>query len=152
PAMSVRPDDLFYIFNSHNPHIVHFSTHGSRSGKLLLEEAQKSSMAASTEALVSLFTIFKRKIGLIFLNACHTEPQAKALAKVVDCVIGMQDEIGDEAAILFSSTFYSAIGFGKSVQEAFQQARTRLLLTNVPEDTTPVLYTKKGIDPAQVFL
>src|SRR5689334_14894086 len=151
-AWAMRPDDLFFSLNLHNPHVVHFSTHGSPSGGLWLNETQKSAIIASTNALVSLFTSFKGNIQLVFLNACRTQKSAKALAKIVDCVIGMRDEIGDEAAMLFSSTFYSAIGFGKSVKEAFEQAKSRLLFTQIPEDETPVLHLKAGVDPAQVFL
>ena len=34
-AWAVRPDDLLQLLNMHQPHIVHFSGHGSSDGKLL---------------------------------------------------------------------------------------------------------------------
>ena len=40
----------------------------------------------------------------------------------------MNTTIGDEAAKLFAASFYRAIGFGRSIQDAFEQARVALML------------------------
>ena len=66
-----------------------------------------------------LFKVLGKKIDLVFLNACYSEKQARAIAEHVNCVIGMHDAISDIAAIEFASTFYSSLGFGKSVEDAF---------------------------------
>lgn len=45
----------------------------------------------------------------------------------------MNNSIGDEAAIVFASQLYSSIGFGLSLEKAFQQAIVSLkLYTNSP--------------------
>ena len=57
----------------------------------------------------------------------------------------MNTEIGDEAAIVFAAQFYSSIGFGKNLQQAFDQAKAALLLKGIAEEHTPVLYVRKGL-------
>ena len=47
----------------------------------------------------------------MILNACYSKKQAEAITQVIDCAIGMNDAIGDEAAITFAASFYRAIGF-----------------------------------------
>ena len=87
------------------------------------------------------------------LNACYSRPQAEALAETIDCSIGMNQPIGDEAAIVFAASFYRALGFGRSVQEAFELGKAALLLEGIPEDKTPELLTRAGVDAsAMVFV
>jgi len=99
-----------------------------------------------------LFTSVNINIRLVVLNACYSEVQAKAIAEVVDCVVGMKKEIGDEAAIIFAEYFYSALGYGRSVKQAFEQGKVALILESIPEGDVPVLIVRKGIDPADVML
>lgn len=42
--------------------------------------------------------------------------------------IGMNTSIGDDAARVFAAQFYSSIGFGLSIQKAFDQAKAALML------------------------
>jgi hypothetical protein len=46
--------------------------------------------------------------------------KAKAIARHVNYVIGMSQEIGDRAAIEFSVGFYDALGAGHSVEFAYK--------------------------------
>jgi hypothetical protein len=46
----------------------------------------------------------------------------------VDVAIGMNAPVSDEAARLFASQFYSAVGFGTSIEVAFNQAISRLMV------------------------
>ena len=64
----------------------------------------------------------------------------------------MNEEIGDEAAITFVSSFYRAIGFGRSIHDAFEQGNIALMLEGIPEEHVPVLLSRPGINPATVFL
>jgi hypothetical protein len=61
----------------------------------------------------------------------------------------MNDRISDEAATTFASR---AIGFGRSVREAFDQGIAALLLEGIPEDDIPELLIKEGVDPRQIVL
>ena len=99
-----------------------------------------------------MFTTLKGNIRLVFLNACYSREQALALVETIDCVIGMKESIGDDAAIAFASSFYRAVGFGCSLQEAFEQGRISLLLEGIPEEDIPELLVKKGVDAKKVLL
>src|SRR5262249_3940685 len=85
---------------------------------------------------------------VVILNACSSRPQAEALSEIIDCVVGMNKPIRDDAAIILAASFYRAIGFGRSVQEAFDLAKAALLLEGIPEDQTLELFVRPAIDPA----
>jgi CHAT domain-containing protein len=147
---AVRPDDLLQLLNQHKPHIVHFSGHGSLTEEIVLLDKQGNPKTVSKDALVSLFRTFKDNIRVVLLNACFSRPQAEAITEVIDCAIGMKRAIGDEAAITFAASFYRAIGFGRSVKEAFEQGKTALLLEGIREDQTPDLLTGQGVKAASI--
>lgn len=147
---AVRPLDLLQAFNEVQPHIVHFSGHGSRKAELVLEDDDGNAKLVSEAALVSLFKNVRDNIRLVLLNACHSEAQARAISQQVECTVGMSVTIGDEAAIVFASTFYGALAFGRSVGQAFEQGRTALMLQGIPEENTPVLLTRPGSDALTV--
>lgn len=149
---ATRPDDFLQHLNVHRPTIVHFSGHGSEVGEIVLMDDLRQAKTVSPQALRALFTTLKDNIRLVVLNACYSLLQAKAIAEVIDCVIGMNDSIGDEAAIKFAASFYRAIGFGRSVKEAFEQSKVSLLLEGIPEENTPELLLRRGVDPASVYL
>ena len=86
------------------------------------------------------------------LNACFSKDQADAIVEVIDCAVGMSQAIGDEAAIVFAAAFYQKLGFGDSVQAAFDEGCVALMLQGIPEEKTPVLLVRGGVDPSRVFL
>ncbi len=148
---AVQPDDLLQLLNQHRPQIVHFSGHGSHAG-LSLAGNDGEVRLVTTRALTALFATLKENIRLVFLNACYSREQALALVTSIDCVIGMKESIRDDAAAVFASSFYRAIGFGRSIQEAFNQGITALLLEGIPEEDIPELLVKDGVDPKQIVL
>lgn len=149
---AVRPDDLIQGLLEHQPQIVHFSGHGSDRGEIVLMDKTRQAQPVSAEALKSLFTALKDNIRVVVLNACYSKVQAQAIAEVIDCVIGMSTTIGDEAAIIFADSFYRAIGFGRSIQAAFDQGKTAILLEGKTGASTPQLLTRTGVDPASLVL
>ena len=64
----------------------------------------------------------------------------------------MNRAIGDEAAITFAAAFYQAIGFGRSVKVAFESGKAALMLEDIPEDKTPELLVRAGVDANKIFL
>jgi hypothetical protein len=149
---AVRPDDLLQYLNQYRPHVVHFSGHGSNTEEIILLDAKRQPKPVSKAALKQLFSTLKDNIRVVVLNACFSRPQAEAIAEVIDCAIGMRKAISDEAAIVFAATFYRALGFGRSIKEAFDQGRTALMLYGLPEEETPELLVRTGVDPANIFL
>jgi CHAT domain-containing protein len=149
---AARPDDLLQSLNQHKPHVVHFSGHGSPTEEIVLLDKLGEPKPVSKAALVSLFRTLKDNIRVVLLNACFSRPQAEAITGEIDCAIGMMRAIGDDAAITFAASFYRAIGFGRSVKEAFDQGITALLLDGSFEGQTPVLMSRENIAAEKVFL
>ncbi len=149
---AVRPDDMLQGLNQHKPTIVHFSGHGSDVGEIILMDNNGHSKPVSAASLKMLFKTLKDNIRLVVLNACFSKIQAQAISEVIDCVIGMNTSIGDDAAIKFAASFYRALGFCRSVQDAFDQGITALMLQGIPEENTPELIVRQGIDPNLIII
>jgi hypothetical protein len=151
-ALAVQPDDLLQKLNEYKPQIVHFSAHGNTEGELILLDKNGKPKPVSARAIHALLKILKDNIRVVVLNACYSQVQAREIKNVIDCVIGMKNSISDQAAIIFSASFYRAIGFGCSINDAFEQGKTALLLEGIPEVDIPELLVKEGADPARIFL
>jgi hypothetical protein len=149
---ATRPGDLHQYLLRNEPHVVHFSGHGSPASELLLHHDDKQLQPVTTEWLRDLFLHLKDKVRIVLLNACFTEPQARAITEVIDCAVGMSAPIGDRAAILFAATFYQTIGFGRSVQTAFNLGVHALQGSGIPHGAIPRLLVREGVDPSQVVL
>jgi CHAT domain-containing protein len=150
-AWAARPDDLMQELNRHRPTIVHLSGHGTHQGALILIDAHGDSKPVSGAALGALFATMKDNIRLVILNACYSGVQADAISQNIDFVIGMSAAIGDGAAIVFAAAFYRALGFGRTVQESFDQAIVALKLEDIPEDQTPALLVRNGVSARQTL-
>lgn len=149
---AVRPEDLLQHLNEHRPHVVHFSGHGTITEEIVLLDKERNPVTVPAPALKQLFTTLKDNIRVVVLNACFSKPQAVAITEVIDCAIGMNKAIGDDAAIAFAAAFYQAIGFGRSVKVAFDSGKTALMLAGIPEEKTPELLCRTGVDPAAIVL
>jgi class 3 adenylate cyclase len=148
---ALRPEDLQQVLLESRPDIVHFSGHGSK-GQVALKDDKGRTKPVSTAALADLFKALKDNVKLAVLNSCFSRDQAAALVQHIDCAIGMKAPVGDNAAVQFAAAFYRAIGFGRSVQEAFDLGRNELLLQGIPQEHVPELLARKGVDPAEVIL
>jgi hypothetical protein len=148
---AARPDDLIQGLNEVHPQVVHFSGHGAEGG-LVLSGSDRKPYLVDTEALRHLFHAFREGIRLVVLNACCTAEQARAAADAVGCAVGTPSTISDAASITFSASFYRAIAFGRSVQEAFDQARASLVMQRTRESEYPVLVSRADVDPSALVL
>jgi len=148
---AVRTEDLLQGINQYEPHIIHFSGHGSQEEIVFLDNSGHTK-CISKDAIVQVMAAISSKIQLVFFNTCFSAEQAEAVTKHVDVAIGMNTAIGDNAARLFASQFYSAIGFGKSVGESFAQARAGLMLEGVSEENTPELFVRDGLDAHKLII
>ncbi len=149
---AVRPADVLQGLNQHSPQVVHISGHGAESGELVFQDEKGKAKLISLDAMVQLMTASSGSIRFIFFNSCHSHLQAEAVVEHVEAAIGMNMGIGDEAARVFASQFYSAIGFGMSVKEAFEQAKALLMLEGIKEEETPELFVAEGLDPNDIVL
>ena len=136
---AVRVDDLRRSLLEHTPQIVHFSGHGAGSNGIALENDSGQMQLVSTASLARLFKFFQADLECVFLNACYSDVQAAAIHQHINYVIGMNQAIGDRAAIEFAKGFYDALGAGRSIEDAFELGCTTIDLESLPESSTPVL-------------
>ena len=171
--LEVRPEELQELLLEHEPRIVHFCGHGTGEQGLVLENRAGKEQIISTEALSNLFGLFDKSCECVILNACYSEVQARAIVEHINYVVGMSHEIKDDAAIAFATGFYRALGWGKTIEEAYQFGRSAIQIqlsqnntsrsrsgtvrkmavadtverVNIPEDLKPVLKQKSPLTP-----
>jgi len=147
---AVQTQDLFQHINQIDPDIIHISGHGARNGHIAFEDSAGNTKLVEPAALAHAIATTTRKVRTALFNTCFSQATAKELAKYIDCTIGMSDSINDESAILFSASFYRALGFGKSVQQAYREAAAALILEGLPGAHLLELNARNGIDPSTV--
>lgn len=140
--VAVKPETISKAMLDYNPNIVHFSGHGDVNG-IAIENEEGLSIYFPLEGLERLFSLFTETTKCVILNACYSEEQARVISKKGPYVIGMNDSIGDTAAINFSIGFYQAIGAGKEIQFAFDMGMV-LISQNIEDANIPTLW-KDGI-------
>jgi hypothetical protein len=113
---------------------------------LVLEDDRGQAKRVGAAALAGLFELFQNEVKCVMLNACYSQMQAAAIHQYIDCVVGMNKAIGDQAAIRFATEFYKALATGTSFEFAYQFAQNSLDLYGIPESLTPVLQNRRGID------
>ena len=145
---AVRTDDLRRGLLDYEPEIVHFSGHGAANQGLALENRAGQMQLVSTASLARLFKLFKDKIECVLLNACYSEAQAEAIYQYINCVVGMNQAIGDRAAIQFAVGFYDALGANRSYEDAYEFGCSAIDLESIPESSTPVLKSRNNSSKA----
>ncbi|MEL6471421.1 MAG: CHAT domain-containing protein [Cyanobacteria bacterium J06623_4] len=106
---------------------------------LILEDSMGQPKLVETEALGALFKLFSESVECVVLNACYSERQAAAIAQHIPYVIGMNQAIGDRAAIEFAVGFYEALGAGQSIEKAYASGCVAIQISGIPEHLTPKL-------------
>ncbi|MDJ0532126.1 MAG: metallophosphoesterase [Xenococcaceae cyanobacterium MO_207.B15] len=164
-GLAVRSKDLHDLILNFEPNIVHFCGHGAGEPGLVFLDKK-----IATDALSNLFELFKEHLECVVLNACYSEVQASAIVKHINYVVGMKQAIRDDAAIAFSLGFYRALGYGRSIEDAYkfgcnaiqlaiedrstkrdviaEEMRKLVVvepmpLKNIPEHLKPVLYKRE---------
>jgi hypothetical protein len=137
--LAVRPRDIQRAMLDVEPQIIHFSGHGGGEQGLVFEDDIGNIKLMDGFALAGLFELFADKIACVVLNGCYSEVQAKAIAHHIPYVIGMNQTIGDKAAIAFAVGFYDALGAGRGVEFAYKLGCAAIRLEGIAEYLTPVL-------------
>ncbi|MHC5611160.1 MAG: SAVED domain-containing protein [Nostoc sp.] len=147
---AVTPRELQRAILEETPEIVHFSGHGLGEEGLVLENEIGQVQLVNGEALARLFELFADHVKCVVLNACYAEIQAEVIKQHIDYVIGMNQPIGDQAAIEFAVGFYDAVGAAKDYEFAYKLGCSSIRLAGIQEADTPVL--KKKADPASLWI
>jgi hypothetical protein len=145
-----------------NPQIIHFAGHGDDAteiGIILFQDSKAKKEPASKESITDLFRILNErnniteqdKIRLVVLNACFSQELADEISRYVDCVIGMKNQVNDNAARTFAESFYFGVASGQSVHTAFDFGHNQLELLKIPKEyMIPGISKKEGIDPKKI--
>jgi len=148
---AIRPIDLQRLLLTYQPHIVHFSGHGSKKQKIILGGTPGRGKTVDQQGLVDMFALYSRHVRLVLLNACFTKAQALSLSRVIDYSVGTGNGIGDKGGVAFAGAFYRALGFGKSIREAFESAKAELGLTKIPRTQGIELFVRDGVSENERF-
>lgn len=151
PWFAARPDDLVQGLLEHRPQILHFSGHGDPSGEIRFIGDDGTSRPVGPEALRRILRVL-REVRVVVLNACHSAAQASAIADQVDVTIGMSHAIGDRTATAFAGSFYRALGFGRSVEDAFELGVATLPLESIPGEDVPQLFVRDAATSPHLLL
>ncbi|MCK5895190.1 MAG: CHAT domain-containing protein [Cocleimonas sp.] len=143
--------------NQHDCHIIHFIGHGDfnktrNEGVLVIEDDRGNGLQVSSQRVATMIE-GSPSSRLIILNACEggttsTENVFSGVAqsvvkKGVPAVLAMQYVITDQAAIVFSEAFYTALSQGSPIDTSLTQAR--LAIYNQPNEiefATAALYMR----------
>lgn len=148
---ATRPIDLQRLLLMYQPHIVHFSGHGTKREKIILGGTPGRGKTVDRQGLVELLSLYNNHVRLVLLNACFTKAQARLIAGVIDYAVGTGKGIGDKAGVAFAGAFYRALGFGKSIREAFESAKAELGLTRMPRTQGIELFVRDGLNQKDPF-
>jgi len=139
PKWAVTDDDLRRALLDHEPEVVHFSGHGGGSQGLAFVDSQGRLLVISGDSLAGLFELCKDHVRCVILNACFSEVQAKVISRHIEIVVGMSQDIGDEASIKFSEGFYDALGAGRDFDKAFKFGCIAIDLRSLQEHIVPII-------------
>jgi hypothetical protein len=145
---AVRPQDIRRAIAEEQPQIVHFCGHGQKDGSLILEDDGGNNKPVAPSALASLFKLHADYVKCVLLNACDSENSAEAISQYINYVIGMNNRIQDNGAIVFSEGFYDGLGYILNNQDVFQRAfeegMAAIQMENLSQGEIPVLKKKQS--------
>lgn len=148
---AVSIDELMRYLTELDPTVIHFSGHGGQGG-LVLQDEQGRPQPVPARALAMMVTAAARSVRTVVLNACYSSVHAEMLRTRVDCIVGMDGAIGDQAARAFAVRFYGALGNRRSIGNAVAQGIAALAAKQLHDEVLPLCVTRDGIDAHQVLL
>lgn len=110
-------DDLRRALSETQFDIIHFAGHADDQGISLVDEVGNETVL-SYPALAQMVKR-QKAVQCVILNACHS--MASIDEAFAPLVVGMMDEISDDAAVAFAIGFYDAIAAQRSSDEAFDE-------------------------------
>ncbi|MFI1971240.1 CHAT domain-containing protein [Streptomyces cinnamoneus] len=139
-------------------HVLHFIGHGAydparQEGMIALADEQGREHLLHATALAALVSVAKPRPQMVVLNSCQGgmgnsedlfSSTASVLVRTVPAVVAMQFAVTDKAAARFAASFYQAVAFNRSVDEAVRIGRVALVVDKDDslEWATPVLYLR----------
>lgn len=138
---AVQANDLDKILFKHRPEILHIAC--STSGEdLLFDNEMGNSQLVNQESMLAFLQPISSDLDCVLLSACNTDWLAHSLSEAIYCAVGMPGIISDEAAIAFTSGFYTAIGQQSDYTAAYHSGIAKMRLQDSASET-PVMYLGK---------
>jgi hypothetical protein len=143
--------DLIQDLNETRPHVLHFSGHGNVM-ELAFEDSRGLAVPLENNQLDGLLAAAPEPIRLVHFNSCNSAAQAELAVRRVELAIGMDATVEDEVAQVFAGQFYNSLGFGLSVQTAFDQAKWQVEVECGRAQEIPRLFHAEDVEPNVVVL
>ena len=144
---AVRPQDIRRAIAEEQPQIVHFCGHGLENGSLVLEDNGGNHCPVLPTGLAALFKLHSDYVKCVLLNACYSAKSAEVISQHINYVIGMNQPIGDKAAIVFAQGFYDGLGYDNInnqdvIQRAYDEGCVAIQMVDILQGSIPVLKKK----------
>ncbi len=129
----ISPQDIRRAVSEEHPSIVHFYTHGTEDGNLVLKNHQGNDKPVLRAVLADLFKLYANSIKCVLLNVPYSFQSAKAISQHINYVISLEQSIQENAAIVFAEGFYNGLGYDElnnsyAIQRAFEEGILALKL------------------------
>jgi hypothetical protein len=137
PAVSL--EEFQGVFEKNKPNILHFSGHATEIGSLVFQGPDERTQYVPKEPFTKAFELLGEKnLKLVVLSVCFSKQQAESVVQYVDRVVGFDQTIEADKAIMFFEKFYESIfNEGNSVEEAFKIAKNQLSLNKKEGESNP---------------
>ena len=111
---ATRIGDLQEALLRHDPDIVHFSGHGTEASEIVARRRPPAPASRPARGAWSLVRSPGRPHPLRRPQRLLLGGAGQAIAEHIDCVVGMTQAVGDDAAIEFATGFYRALAYGRT--------------------------------------
>ena len=128
------------LFNSEAT-VVHFAAHGSENQQLgiTFESDKGEAIIRTIENLREFLSVSgdPGRIKILFVSSCYSEASGKVFedTKAARHIIAVNRPISDSISEKFTKSFYQALFKGKTVQEAFDNAKAAITIDD-PRSTS----------------
>jgi hypothetical protein len=153
-AVAVERSELDFLLAEHQPDVLHLSVPGLSEHGLFFQELDQQRPSPTVNDAIShrlqpsvsagpqgddLADVFRShgstsNLRLAVINTPFSRRAAAAIVQHVGTVIGMPDIVHQDICVEFSKGFYTQLGSGATVQQAFNTARlhVRRVASGVP--------------------
>lgn len=128
PLFAAQLTDVVRALHHSKPNIVHFCGHANEEGLGVLKKNGRLEILSS-ELLEELLDPHRRRLRLVYLNACSTAYIANTLKEYSSYTIGMHGKIREDIAVQFAVEFYPLLVLHKEIRirGAFDETREKFL-------------------------
>ena len=102
--------------------------------------------------LAKVLDVAPKPLKLVVFNSCRSAEQARVAAKYAAAAVGMEQSIEDEVARVFAGQLYNALGFGRSLELAMQQAQLYVEMKLNRSSGEPTLVMADGVNADELVV